>query len=142
MSELALRRLFVLIGAPGVGKTTYAAQHGWETYPHDLDASAYVSAASWRRCRAVALAALRAAMQAQREPLCWDEPALTARRRSDVVALARAHGYTAHAVVLKCSESERRRRMRARGRVVRGAPRRLEPPSLREGFASVQRQRT
>jgi predicted kinase len=143
--------LYVLVGLPGSGKTTYARR-------------------ALRRCLRVSLDDLRVmlsgkAFEARLEPLVaeigsdaleqalvwavsagldvvFDATNVTRRLRARSLALAAKHGVRPVAVWLRCQPADARARNRARKRVVPDEAMdrfeaSFEPPTVVEGFAQV-----
>jgi predicted kinase len=152
-ADVAPGRLYVLVGVPGSGKTTYARA----ALPHALrisldDLRLMLSGRTFdaRLEPAVAVAgeavrdALAAYAAAHHVDLVFDATNVTRARRAPLIALARRLGLAPVAIYVDtplavAQERNGRRRVPVPRAVVENFDGRLEPPTTAEGFDEVIR---
>lgn len=129
------QELLVLVGLPGSGKTTLRDRHldGYEVLSKDNRPGAD------RQIRE-----LRALLKAGKSVVV-DNTNASREERAPLLAVARAEGVPARAVLIDTPEAEVRRRNAGRGAgkvpavAINTIRKRLQPPATGEGFASVVR---
>ncbi|MBI3683236.1 MAG: AAA family ATPase [Acidobacteria bacterium] len=139
-------KLILLVGLPGSGKSTYAAQRGWPVLSSDairqllLDDATDQSAN--RRIFLLLRHLLKGRLELRRAVTCVDATSLTPFERRPYVKLAGMYDCDIEAVYFDVPLEVCRQRNGARGRVVpeevldRMAAR-LKPPAAEEGFTKV-----
>ena len=144
-------RLYVMVGIPGCGKTTYARRYLGHALRVSLDdlrlmmtGRAYDERAEPMVVVAAhaLLAALLARANAWRQDVLLDATNATHDVRQGYVRLARSHQVSPVAVYVECDLATALARDAARsdavgGEVVRRFHSRLRPPTLAEGFDEV-----
>jgi predicted kinase len=145
--------LFVMVGIPGSGKTTYVRRHLPCALRISLDDLRLMMCGQPFDPRiepaiAVAAEALLGALvpYAARTDtdLVFDATNVTRARRAPVIELARQHGLSPVAIFLECPLALAQHRNRQRPEqvppdVIDRFAQRLEPPTLDEGFARIIR---
>lgn len=146
------RSLIVLIGLPGCGKSTFARRHFWESSIVSSDlCRRLISDSESNQAASPAAFELMAFIMAKRMELgrlvVADAMHLRPAWRGQWLALAREHGYPAHAIVLDvplavCIERDARRVRRVGTQVILDNARRMVfdlADLLAEGFAGAWR---
>ncbi len=139
-------RLFVLVGLPGSGKSTWLEQNGKPAISSDaLRAQLTGDAANQSQNRLV-FANLRQQVQARLEAGCvetWiDSTALTPRERRVWIRLAEMQGCPVEAVffdtpVEVCRARNESRERKVPAEAMERMGRRMVPPAIDEGFEKV-----
>jgi predicted kinase len=139
-------RLVVLVGLPGSGKTTWAARQPYSVLSSDavrlLIADDATIQTIHRRVFATLRSLARQRMDLHRPVTCIDSTALTRWERRPWIRLADNADCEAEAIFFDtpleiCLARNAHRDRVVPADVVREMARRLEPPSIREGFARV-----
>jgi predicted kinase len=139
-------RLVVLAGLPGSGKSTWAAQQAYSVLSSDairlLIADDPAVQTIHRRVFATLRSLARARMELRRPITCIDATSLTRWERRQWIRLADDADCEAEAIFFNTPLEVCLARNAGRDRVVptdvvREMARRLEPPSIAEGFARV-----
>lgn len=139
-------RLVVLVGLPGSGKTTWAARQPYSVLSSDgvrqLIADDPNIQTIHRQVFATLRSLARQRLELHRPVTCIDSTALTRWERRPWVRLADNADCEAEAIFFDtpleiCLERNAHRDRVVPAEVVRDMARRLEPPSIREGFARV-----
>ena len=139
-------RLVVLVGLPGSGKSTWAERQSFSVLSSDairlLLADDPTIQTIHRRVFATVRYLARQRMELRRPVTCIDATSLTKRERRQWIRLAEDAGCDAEAIFFNtpleiCLERNSRRDRVVPADVVRDMARRLEPPSITEGFVRV-----
>ena len=141
------QRVVLLVGLPGSGKSTWALQQGWNAISSDalrlLLSDDMTNQTIHARIFATVRYLLRQRLAIGCALSCVDATHLTRAERKPYFSLARWYGAALEAVYFDCPISVALQRNRLRGRkvpesVMAGMAARLEPPTLEEGFHSIQ----
>jgi predicted kinase len=139
-------RLVVLVGLPGSGKTTWAARQSFSVLSSDavrlLIADDPAIQTIHRRVFATLRHLARQRLELRRPVTCIDATSLTRWERRPWVRLAEDADCEAEAIFFDtplevCLDRNIRRERVVPAAAVREMARRLEPPSIEEGFARV-----
>jgi len=139
-------RLVVLVGLPGSGKSTWAARQPFSILSSDgirlLIADDPAIQTIHRRVFATLRRLARQRLELHRPSTCIDATSLTRWERRPWIRLADDADCDAEAIFFDtplevCLDRNSRRERVVPAAVVRDMARRLEPPSIEEGFARV-----
>jgi len=139
-------RLVVLVGLPGSGKTTWAARQPYSILSSDairlLIADDPTTQTIHRQVFGTLRRLARQRLELRRPVTCIDSTALTRWERRPWIRLADDADCEAEAIFFDtpleiCLERNALRDRVVPAEVVRDMARRLEPPSIKEGFARV-----
>lgn len=141
------QRIVLLVGLPGSGKSTWAARQGWNAISSDAIRLVLSDDMANQAIHARVFATLRYLLR-QRLAIgcslnCVDATHLTRAERKPYFSIARWYGATLHAAYFDCPISTALQRNRLRPRqvpesIIANMAARLEPPTLEEGFHSIQ----
>ena len=146
--KMKTKTLYILVGAPGSGKSTW--RRGWHGEYINPDAirrekfgvqyDRRLEPAVWK----MAYEKLEKIMQEGRDA-CFDATSLTIESRRPLLQMALRHGYTSKAVFFDVSLATllKRNESRPPGKIlepeiIAGLFMKLKPPALEEGFAEIQ----
>ncbi len=147
MSARDSSRIVLMIGLPGCGKSTWAAAQGWNALSSDgirlLLSDDVTNQTIHARVFAVLRFLLRQRLAIGRPLTCIDATHLTREERKPYFAIARWFNASIEAVYFDCAFSVAVERNRKRARqvpedVMAQMAARLEPPTLEEGFSSIE----
>ena len=141
----------MLVGLPGSGKSTYAAERVRESSNAGVLSSDEIrrllcddptNQSIHRQTFAMLRRLLKARLELNRPITYIDATNLTPRERAPYIKIAREHGAIAEAIFFDVPLAECQRRNRLRHRIVpddviEKMSRRLQTPTKREGFSSV-----
>lgn len=140
------RRLIVLTGLPGSGKSTWAREQGYNPLSSDEIRRILTDDAANQSIHGAVFATLRYLLRRRLElqcPLtCIDATNLTRKERRPYIVMAQIYGYTPESVFFDVPPETCKLRNRSRTRVVPDEAidlmaARLQPPALDEGFARI-----
>lgn len=146
-------RVIVLVGLPGSGKSTYAAERVRESANSGVLSSDEIrrllcddptNQSIHKQTFAMLRRLLKARLQLKRPITYIDATNLTPKERAPYIKLARDHGAIAEAIFFDVPVAECQRRNRLRHRIVpddviERMSGRLRAPTRHEGFARVTR---
>jgi len=138
--------IVVLVGLPGSGKSTWAARGGYAVLSSD-EIRGWLSddvtdQSIHRRVYATQRYLLRQRLQLRRPCTFVDSTSLTIRDRRPYIKMAGLHDADAEAVYFDiplevCLERNAQRQRKVPPEVIADMARRLQPPSIEEGFARI-----
>ena len=139
-------RLYVLVGLPGSGKTTWLRQQGKPSLSSDAIRETVTGDEANQDQNRLVFSVLRSLARVRLAAGCaetWiDSTALTRRERRSWIRLAEMHGCAVEAVFFDtplevCRSRNAARERKVPGEVMERMAARLTPPALEEGFDRI-----
>lgn len=144
-------KVILMVGLPGSGKSTYAQQQGWPVLASDEIRRILLDDATDQKANRTIFALLRHMLRRRlelRRPItCVDATNLTPYERRQYIRTAQLCDADIEAVYLDvpiavCHARNQRRDRVVPAEVLERMSKRLQPPSIEEGFSAVRVLRT